>query len=134
MNKHIGSNFDDFMNQEKFIEWLREVLEINANVDWSMVNAEDEFKLILDELNKMTKNKEVMDDHDAGVIAGMKLAYELVGKLAHCYGNDIGIDKTASDEERAAHERICKAQESACKYAQHVIQVGEWKDEEELPW
>ena len=75
-----------------------------------------------------------MDDYDAGVIAGMKLSFELVGKLANCYGNEIGIDDTASDEEKTMHEKICKAQENACKYAQHVIRVGEWKDGEELPW
>ena len=82
----------------------------------------------------MTKNNEVMDDYDAGIIAGMKLSFELVGKLAHCYGNDIGIDENASDEEKELHKRLCQAQENACKYAQHVIRVGEWKDEKELPW
>lgn len=75
-----------------------------------------------------------MDDYDAGVIAGMKLSFELVGKLAHCYGNEIAIDKSASDIEKEQHKKICKAQENACRYAQHVIRVGEWKNEEELPW
>ena len=75
-----------------------------------------------------------MDDNDAGYIAGLQKAHELVGKLAYCYGNEIGIDENASDDEKTLHNRICKAQENACKYAQHVIRCGKWTEEEELPW
>ena len=49
------------MNKEEFIEWLRETLEININVDWSIAIAEDEFKVILHALNEAfpkTTNKE----------------------------------------------------------------------------
>ena len=41
------------MTQNEFIEWLKETLEINVNVDWSMVDAADEFKTILDALNEI---------------------------------------------------------------------------------
>ena len=122
------------MKDTEFLQWLREVLEINTNVDWSFVDAADECQTILDALNDTTMTKPIMDEEDAGYVAGLKKAHELVGKLAHCYGNEIAVDSNASDEEKAIHERICKAQENACKYAQHVIRVGEWKDEEELPW
>ena len=92
MNKHIGSNFDDFMK------------------------------------------KEIMDDHEAGKIDGLKLAFDLMGQLGDFYANNIGIDERASDEEKELHKNVCQAQANACRYGQHVIRQGEWKDEGELPW
>lgn len=77
---------------------------------------------------------EIMNDHDAGIEAGRKRAHDLVGELADFYANNIGIDEKASDEEKVEHKMKCQAQANACRYAQHVIRVNSFREEEELPW
>ena len=41
------------MTEKEFLLWLKETLEINANVDWSLVDAADEFNAILVTLNEI---------------------------------------------------------------------------------
>lgn len=41
------------MTEKEFLAWLKETLEINVAVDWSLVDAADEFKTILDALNEI---------------------------------------------------------------------------------
>jgi hypothetical protein len=79
-------------------------------------------------------SKEIMDNYDAGHLDGLKLAYALVGKLADFYKNNIVCGDDWPDEEKREFFRIKKGQENACRYAQHVIRTGTFRDEEELPW
>lgn len=41
------------MTEKEFLIWLKETLEINAIVDWSLVDAADEFNAILITLNEI---------------------------------------------------------------------------------
>ena len=41
------------MTEKEFLIWLKETLETNAIVDWSLVDAADEFKAILVALNEI---------------------------------------------------------------------------------
>jgi hypothetical protein len=77
---------------------------------------------------------EIMNDHDAGVEAGRARAHALVGELAEFYANNTGIiNERASDEEKVEHQKIRKAQENACRYAQYVIKINKVREEEESP-
>ena len=71
--------------------------------------------------------------YNKGFEAGRKRAFELVGELAEFYDNGVGIDETASDQEKKNHDRDCKLQTNACRYAQHVIRKDSF-GEEDLPW
>ena len=71
--------------------------------------------------------------YNKGFEAGRKRAFELIGELADFYENGIGIDEDASDKEKKQHERDCKLQTNACRYAQIVIRNNSFGDED-LPW
>ena len=71
--------------------------------------------------------------YNKGFEAGRKRAFELIGELADFYENGIGIDEDASDKEKKEHERDCKLQTNACRYAQVVIRNNSFGDED-LPW
>jgi len=95
-------------------------------------------------------SEEVMDDYDAGFKKGredmnrklalmedlaykrgLEKAFDLVGQLADFYKNNIVCGDDWSEEEKAIFKKEIQAQVNACKYAQVVIQQGEYKDEEE---
>ena len=71
--------------------------------------------------------------YNKGFEAGRKRAFELIGELADFYENGIGIEEDASDGEKKQHERDCKLQTNACRYAQIVIRNNSFSDED-LPW
>mgnify|MGYP001170387668 FL=1 len=71
--------------------------------------------------------------YNKGFEEGRKRAFELVGELADFYEVGIGIDEDASDKEKKEHERDCKLQTNACRYAQVVIRNNSFGDED-LPW
>tara|TARA_Y100000310_G_C20259679_1_gene613045 strand:- start:299 stop:526 length:228 start_codon:yes stop_codon:yes gene_type:complete len=75
-----------------------------------------------------------MDDYDAGTVNGLKLAFELVGKLAKVYEDGIDCGEDWPEEEKTTFKKELQAQVNACRYAQHVIRKGVWEEEEELPW
>ena len=64
---------------------------------------------------------------------GLKKAFELVGELAKVYEDGIDCGDDWSGEEKEAFRKELKAQVNACKYAQVVIQNGNF-DDEDLPW
>lgn len=71
--------------------------------------------------------------YNKGFEAGRKRAFGLIGELADFYENGIGIEEDASDKEKKQHERDCKIQTNACRYAQIVIRKNSFGDED-LPW
>lgn len=77
---------------------------------------------------------EIMDDYDAGFIAGRKKAYELVGELAVFYRDNIDCGDDWPEDEKIAFKKELQAQVNACRYAQYVIQRGTFDEEDELPW
>ena len=77
---------------------------------------------------------QIMDDHDAGYIAGLQRAFELVGKLAEMYKDGIECGVEWPEAEKVTFKKELQAQVNACRYAQHVIQRGVWEEERELPW
>lgn len=82
----------------------------------------------------MTESREIMDEEDAGYIAGLKKAFALVGELADFYRDNIVCGDDWSEEEQREFRLVKKAQENACRYAQVIIRKGEFESEEELPW
>ena len=71
--------------------------------------------------------------YNKGYEEGRKRAFHLIGELAEFYDNGVGIDENASDKEKKQHERDCKLQTNACRYAQVVIRNNSFGDED-LPW
>ena len=65
---------------------------------------------------------------------GLKKAFVLVGELADFYRDNIVCGEDWPEEEKREFQKMKKAQENACRYAQVIIRKGEFKDEEELPW
>ena len=72
--------------------------------------------------------------YNKGFEEGRKRAFDLVGELADFYKNNIGIDESVSEEEKAIFKKGLQHQVNACRYAQHVIRKNEFGGEEELPW
>ena len=76
----------------------------------------------------------IIDDYDAGFQAGLEKAYDLIGKLAVFYRDNIVCGDDWPDEEKKSFNRELKAQVNACRYAQYVIQSGEFDEEDDTVW